>query len=218
MAGDQPRGGAVHPSGKFLYVANQFSGNVSSFSIDASTGALTPIATIAAGTAAHAVTVDPTGRLAYVACAGSVGIADGTLAMFSINPTTGALTALAAAAPGGWSDTFDVAIHPNGRFLYVADQLLQSVTQYLINTNPGNATEDGALQFLTTMNVAQPVRYIRLNAAGSVLYAGSESDASVPAQVILSYGVDATSGALTLIDTDATGARTRGLGSRDRVE
>lgn len=217
-AGDQPRGGAVHPTGKFLYVANQFSGNVSEFSIDASTGALTPVATIAAGSAAHSVTVDPTGRLAYVACAGATGAADGSIAMFSINATTGALTALAAAAPVGWSDTFDVAAHPNGRFLYVADQLLQTITQYQINTNPGNATEDGALGFLTTTNVAQPVRYVRFNAAGSVLYVGCESDATVGSQLVLSYGVDATSGALTLIDTDATGSRTRGLGSRDRVE
>ncbi|MBM3976686.1 MAG: hypothetical protein FJ299_06815 [Planctomycetes bacterium] len=217
-AGDQPRGGAVHPNGKFLYVANQFSGNVSQYSIDASTGALTVVGTINAGSAAQSVAVDPTGRLAYVACSGVTGVADGTLAMFSIHPTTGALTALASAAPAGWSDTFDVAVHPNGRFLYVADQLPQTITQYLINTNPINATEDGALFFLATTSVAQPVRHIRMNAAGTALYAACESDASVPAQLLLTYGVDASTGGLTLIDTDATGARTRGIGSRDRVE
>lgn len=37
---------AVDPSGKFAYVANADSGNVSMYTIDASTGALTLIGTI----------------------------------------------------------------------------------------------------------------------------------------------------------------------------
>ena len=45
-AGASPSSVAVDPSGKFAYVANADSGNVSMYTIDATTGALTLIGTI----------------------------------------------------------------------------------------------------------------------------------------------------------------------------
>jgi 6-phosphogluconolactonase len=80
----------------FLYVAN--AGNVSGFSVNSNTGALTPIAgsPFTAGTNPASVTVDPAGKFAYVAntgeeYAGSTGSVSG----FSIDATTGALTPIA---------------------------------------------------------------------------------------------------------------------------
>lgn len=43
LAGDFPEGVAVEPTGRFLYVTNSNSNNVSVFGIDATTGALTPV-------------------------------------------------------------------------------------------------------------------------------------------------------------------------------
>jgi 6-phosphogluconolactonase (cycloisomerase 2 family) len=217
--GDSPRAGAVHPNGKWMYVANQLSGNVSQFQIDASTGALTALspATVATGAAAQSIAIDPTGRLAYVACTGAAGAGNGTLSMFSINATTGVLSALAAVAPTGFDDPFDVAIHPNGRFLYVADQFAQNIREYLINTSPTNATEDGSLVLAATTTITLPVRFMQINAAGTFLYVGSES-ASAPSQRVQTYGINSANGNLTLVDDDATGASTRGIGLRDRVE
>ena len=45
-AGASPSSVAADPSGKFAYVANADSGNVSMYTIDATTGALTLIGTI----------------------------------------------------------------------------------------------------------------------------------------------------------------------------
>jgi 6-phosphogluconolactonase (cycloisomerase 2 family) len=45
-AGMSPASIAVHPSGKFAYVTNAASNEVSMYSIDAATGALTLIGTI----------------------------------------------------------------------------------------------------------------------------------------------------------------------------
>jgi len=45
--------------GKFLYVANENSNDVSMYTIDATTGALTSTGTIAAGTSPSSVAVDP---------------------------------------------------------------------------------------------------------------------------------------------------------------
>ena len=74
----------------FAYVANEFSGNVSAYTINPTTGALTPIANYTAGTQPASVTVDPTGKFAYVANYGGANVS-----AYRINSTTGALTPIA---------------------------------------------------------------------------------------------------------------------------
>ena len=84
-----PSSVAVDPSGKFAYVASggaDFPFNVEMYTIDATTGALTSIGTIAAGTAPVFVAVDPAGKFAYVTNSGSNDVS-----MYSIG-TTGTLT------------------------------------------------------------------------------------------------------------------------------
>src|SRR6266403_59983 len=88
---------AVHPSGKFAYMTNAdispgvFAGGssntISIYTIDATTGALTSTGTIPAGTLPKSVTVDPSGKFAYVANNFS-----NSISMYTINATTGALT------------------------------------------------------------------------------------------------------------------------------
>ena len=58
---------------------------------------------VAAGGNPFSVTVDPTGRFAYVANAGSDDVS-----AYTINPTTGALTLVGTAAGTG-ANVFDVA-------------------------------------------------------------------------------------------------------------
>jgi 6-phosphogluconolactonase len=57
------------------------------YTIDATTGALTRIGTIAAGTGPSSVAVDPAGKFAYVMNSGS-----NSVSMYSIDSATGALT------------------------------------------------------------------------------------------------------------------------------
>ena len=64
-----PSSVVVDPSGKFAYVASGGGGfpyNVEMYTINATTGALTSIGTIAAGTDPVSVAVDPSGKFAYV--------------------------------------------------------------------------------------------------------------------------------------------------------
>jgi 6-phosphogluconolactonase len=49
-AGTHPTGVVVDPTGKFLYVANQNSDNISSYTIAAGSGALSTVSTTAAAT------------------------------------------------------------------------------------------------------------------------------------------------------------------------
>jgi 6-phosphogluconolactonase (cycloisomerase 2 family) len=92
--GAAPRGVTIDPTGSFLYVANSGDGTVSGFTINATTGELTPIAGspffstgVASPATPTAVQVDPSGQFAYVANGDS-----GNLTPFKINPATGALT------------------------------------------------------------------------------------------------------------------------------
>jgi len=55
-AGTGPRSAAVDPSGKFAYVANGGSHNISVYTIEAGTGALTSTGTVAAGAFPESVT------------------------------------------------------------------------------------------------------------------------------------------------------------------
>ena len=76
---------------QFAYVANQISNNVSGYTINPSTGALTAIAgsPFAAGSAPFSVAVAPSGRFAYVA-----NVISNNVSGYTIDPSTGALTAI----------------------------------------------------------------------------------------------------------------------------
>src|SRR6202011_1547651 len=93
-AGSGPFSVAVDPSGKFAYVVNEGDNTVSGYTINATTGALTPIAGSpfagTAGTYPQPVAVDPSGKFAYVANSSST-----TVSGYTINATTGALTPVA---------------------------------------------------------------------------------------------------------------------------
>ena len=80
----------INPAGTFAYVANYWNSTVSQFSISA--GALTYVSDTAltAGSLPNSLVMDPTGTYLYVADEGG----SGSIAQFSIDGTTGALTPL----------------------------------------------------------------------------------------------------------------------------
>jgi DNA-binding beta-propeller fold protein YncE len=95
-AGTTPIRLAVTPNGKFLYVVNQGSNNISQYSI--SGNALTSLGTIATGSGPSAIAIDPSSAFVYV-----TNFTDGTLSVYSIG-STGALAA---------SGTTNVGAGPN---------------------------------------------------------------------------------------------------------
>jgi DNA-binding beta-propeller fold protein YncE len=153
-AGLGPESVAVDPTGKFAYVANissnvPGSGTVSAFSIG-SNGVLTPVpgSPFPAGFEPLSVTVDPTGKFAYVANEFSNNVS-----AYSIG-SNGALTPV----PGSpfatiQEDPVSVAVDPTGQFAYVADFGISSgtngVSAYSIGSNgvltpvPGSAFATG---------------------------------------------------------------------------
>ena len=76
----------------FAYVANFVSNNVSAFTINASSGALTAVAgsPFAAGAGPCSFSVDPAGKFVFVANNSS-----GNVSAYAINTSSGVLTAVA---------------------------------------------------------------------------------------------------------------------------
>jgi 6-phosphogluconolactonase (cycloisomerase 2 family) len=95
LAGHRTVSVAVDPSGRFVYAANNGNGavasfNVSAYTIDPNTGALTEIigSPFATGAASRSVAVDPSGNFVYVANTGTNDVS-----AYTIDQASGALTA-----------------------------------------------------------------------------------------------------------------------------
>jgi 6-phosphogluconolactonase len=204
-AGITPASVAVDPSGRFAYAAsNAFSvgetGNVFMYTINATTGALTSIGTIAAGIDPASVAVDPSGRFAYVANAELFGGVRGTgnVSMYTIDVTTGALTSIGTIAAG--SNPVSVAVDASGKFAYVANLNSNDVSMYTIDVTTGALTSIG-----TIAAGSNPVS-VAVDASGKFAYVANGDSNSVSM-----YTIDVTTGTLTSIGTIAAGTLPRSV-------
>jgi 6-phosphogluconolactonase (cycloisomerase 2 family) len=77
----------IDPSGRFLYTANALSDDVSVFSIDPCSGALSKVGTNFESAFPVSLAIDPAGEFLYVAAGGS----DPSIQTFAIDPSSGAL-------------------------------------------------------------------------------------------------------------------------------
>jgi 6-phosphogluconolactonase (cycloisomerase 2 family) len=102
----------VDPSGRFVYVGNVNSNDLSAYTITPGTGALTPITLssspfLTGGTQPFSVAVEPAGKFLYVANQSS-----GDVSAIAINITTGALSSIGSPIATGGSLPFSIAIDP----------------------------------------------------------------------------------------------------------
>jgi YVTN family beta-propeller protein len=187
---------AVNPSGKFAYVANggasppgSFGGlpSVSMYSINNTTGALTAIGMIAAGTGPDSVAVDPAGKFAYVTNSGSNDVS-----IYTIDATTGTLVSMGSVAAG--TQPVSVAVDPAGKFAYVTNFGSDDVSIYAIDAPTGTLVSMGSVAAGT-----QPVS-VAVDPAGKFAYVTNFGSDDVSM-----YTMDATTGGLTPSGTIATG-------------
>jgi 6-phosphogluconolactonase (cycloisomerase 2 family) len=144
-ADESPIYAAASPNGKFLYVANAGTNSkgVSGYTIDQVSGALTPTSPAAfpttGDTEPFGIVVDPSSTHVYTANAGGISA-------FSINPQTGALSDVPGTPVLSPPESLfeNLAVSPDGRFLYVTDGPGRQVFSFTIDGNglphPMNAT------------------------------------------------------------------------------
>ena len=192
-----PSSVVVDPSGKFAYVPNGGGGapfNVAMYTINSTTGALTSIGTVAAGTDPLSVAVDPAGNFAYVANWTGYDT-DGSVSMYTIDATTGALTFIGSITAG--IDPVSIAVDPAGKFAYVANWTVYdadgSVSMYTIDATTGSLTPIG-----TIATEIAPTS-IAIHPSGKFAYVTNSGSNSVSM-----YSIDSATGTLTLIGTIGT--------------
>jgi len=140
---------AVDPGGHFLYATNPSANTVSGFAIQ-SGGTLSPVpgVTFAAGTVPVAAAVDLSGKYLYVANSGSL-----TLSQYTIDATTGDLTASTKTAPTAGSNPAFIVDDPAGKFVFVGNAGGRSITEMLINS-------DGSLTVANTISLGFVPRWL----------------------------------------------------------
>ena len=133
----------VHPTGNFAFVANFTTRNVSSFTIDAATGALGRARTVAAGANPSFVSVDAAGSFAYVSNQGSNDVS-----RYRINAATGELAALSAVSTRSGPSSIAMtsgaaAVTYTPKALYAAHYGQSDASAYTIDAATGAITHAG---------------------------------------------------------------------------
>ena len=126
---------SIDPGGKYVLAASYGNGNVSVFPINAD-GSIEPATdtqTFADGSNAHSIRVDLSGKWAYVPNLGKNEIEqltfDSSTGELATNPNSAAL------ATGGGTGPRHIAIHPDGKHVYVMFEKTPQLGAYEIQTN-----------------------------------------------------------------------------------
>lgn len=144
--GSGPRHFAFHPSGKYAYVINEMACTITAFRYDTATGALEEFqsaSTLPAGQSVlpefstAEIAVHPSGKFLYGSNRGH-----NTIAVFSVNPTTGEIRLQQNASTQGRIPR-GFGIDPTGQYLLAANQDSHNVVVFRIDTNTGQLNSTG---------------------------------------------------------------------------
>ena len=135
---------AVPPAGNYLYVANQFTNNVSAFSFD-SAGALSivPGSPYSTGLNPSGLAISPAGTFLLVANSGSGNVSSFAIcavASASCLTPNGSLTPAANSPFSAGISPVAIAFDPGFNFVYVVDHQSNEVFQYSFGVNDGSMT------------------------------------------------------------------------------
>jgi 6-phosphogluconolactonase (cycloisomerase 2 family) len=136
---------AVHPSGRFVYVANaDTAGTIQSFTVATANsggvfaGALSAGTSTATGSAPLAIASEPTGRFLYTADSGS-----STVSGFTVDQSSGALAPLASGPVATGSHPISVIADYSGKYLLVLSDTSKALLSYSIDPTTGVLTPVG---------------------------------------------------------------------------
>jgi len=142
--GAGPRHFAFHPKKRFAYAINELDCSVTAFAFEPTSGALTELQTITTLPRPHQSTdtcadihISPDGKFLYGSNRGHDSIA-----IFSINATTGKLTVVGHESTQGKTPR-NFTLDPTGSFLYAANQNSDSIVIFRVDKKTGKLTPTG---------------------------------------------------------------------------
>lgn len=210
--GDGPCHVAIAPGGRHVLAANYGSGSIVALPV-AEEGALLPASCFIQhegssihpqrqqGPHAHSVGFDIDGKYAF-----SADLGLDKLMIYRYHENNGKLTAhtqaFAPFAPGAGPRHF--AFHPSGRFVYVVNELSNTVTAFLYEAAEGRLTE---IQTIGTLpegyEEENTTAEIRVHPSGKYVYASNRGHDSIAA-----FAVDQNTGQLISLGQTPTGGKT----------
>lgn len=205
------------PQGKFLFLASaaaEFDStnghsdvdSIESLTIDPRSGSLTDTAFLQLDPSLgqlRKIVVDPTGHYLYAIFA-SDGLAapNGSISSFSIDPSTGALTAGPTLARPSTQLPNDLMFDPAGHFLYVVDESgdVGDVATYQVNASSGALTLVSSVSAGTSpLNTPTSIAIDPASQFAYVLNSSAGAPTSFDFNVVSVFSIDKASGALTAI-------------------
>jgi 6-phosphogluconolactonase (cycloisomerase 2 family) len=203
-----PTSMVLHTTKNFVYVTNSTSNVVSGFTLNHTTGILTPIGTALpptpTGTAPIGVGVNSGGQFLFVLNQGTVTpAAAASISVFSIDTTRGILTEITGSpftfASLTAGNVRSMVVSPNAGFLYVANGPLGNISEFAIGAG-GTLTELGSSPFAAGTNIAG----MAIDAKGQFLFAADSAANKVVA-------LNITSGVLSTVAGSPFAAGTQPL-------
>lgn len=220
--GDFPVAITVNPNDRFLYVPNESSRNVSAYSIDHATGALSAVAgsPYAVGgpypwgpgvtlyRAPSSVSIEPSGKFAYVVAGGDYGappgfavplLIPGQIWAFSINATSGVWTPVSGSPYDVHNNRWPLAFDRQGKFAYASSrasfayndiQRAGTLITFAIDSTSGALVQVGA-PVVTAGSYQTPVS---IHPSGKFAYIASDAG-------MASFSINPGTGTLTSIDS-----------------
>jgi 6-phosphogluconolactonase (cycloisomerase 2 family) len=130
--GSSPSAVVVSSTGSYVYVANSGDGTISEYSASATTGALTSLGTVAAGTKTSALALHPTFPVLYALNA--PGSTSGSISVYTIS--NGALTLLDTVTAGHGPSS--LVVSPANQLAFVANKTDGTVVSYTVANTTGD--------------------------------------------------------------------------------
>ncbi len=197
---------SVTPCGKYVMVANYSGGSIACYPVkeDGSLGPMSgfvqhegsSVSPRQKGPHAHSIDTDAAGRFTLVDDLGLDKVLIYRLEKGKFVPNTPAFAAL---APG--SGPRHLAFHPSGRFVYVINELLSTVTAFDYDAKAGTLTEIQTIGALPEgFDGKNTTAEVRVHPSGKFLYGSNRGHDS-----IVTFRIDPATGKLTLVGHTPSG-------------
>ena len=176
-------------SGKFGYVTNEGSNNISAYSINATTGAMTAIAgsPFAAGAGPSAVAISPSGRFLAVG-----NLNSNNVSVYTIDSSTGVLTPIAGSPFATGLTPTSLSFSTNGSFLYVVNIQSETISAFTVNATSGVLTAVAGSPFAAGPLSGTLPNTIVVEPSGKFALVANQAGNSVSV-----FNINATTGALS---------------------
>jgi len=168
----------IPKNNKYIYISDLGNDKIWIYDFDQTTGQLTPnqqsYAKIEKGGGPRHFVFNPNQQYAY-----SVNELNSTITAFSYDNASGGLTTIPTISTlpddfKGNNSCAEIAIHPNGKFLYASNRGHNSIVAFEINQSSGE------LQIINHQNTqGEFPRFFALNSDGTLIYVANQNTSSI---------------------------------------